>query len=142
MALNVTTQANTNINPESLRGNGIITDLGASTVTQHGHCWSTSQNPTIADTKTTLGTAYQTGHFSSVITNLTAGTTYYFKAYATNSEGTTYGSQVSNTMATAIGRRHIWLDKEYIHYFDRYGLQRKVKGSGVASGDSDIPWPF
>jgi len=140
MALNVTTQANTNINPESLRGNGIITDLGASTVTQHGHCWSTSQNPTTADTKTLKGIAYQTGHFTSELTPLTPGLTYYFKAYATNTEGTAYGSQVSNTMATFIGRRYVWLEDEDFHYFDQFGVERKTQGVGIASDDNMYDW--
>jgi len=136
----VTTQANTDIAPESLTGNGVVTDLGGSTVTQHGHCWSTSQNPTIADTKTLKGIAYQTGHFTSAITPLTPGVTYYFKAYATNSYGTSYGSQVSNTMATAIGRRHWWVEGRDFHWFGQDGVEYIAPGIGVAS--PDIPWPF
>lgn len=136
----VTTQACTDIAPESLTGNGVVTSLGSATVTQHGHCWNTTQNPTTADTKTTLGTAYQTGHFTSAITPLTAGVTYYFKAYATNSWGTAYGSQVSNTMATAIGRRHWWVEGTDFHWFGQDGVEYKASGIGINS--ADIPWPF
>lgn len=137
----VSTQANTDIAPESLTGNGVVTSLGGSTVTQHGHCWATSQNPTIAsDTKTTLGTAYQTGHFTSAITDLLPGTTYYFKAYATNTGGTAYGSQVSNTMATAIGRRYWWVEGREFHWFGKDGVEYIAPGIGVNS--PDIPWPF
>jgi len=136
----VTTQACTNIALESLTGNGMVTDLGSSTVTQHGHCWSTSQNPTTDDDKTTKGAIYQTGHFASAITGLISGATYYFRAYATNSYGTAYGSQVSNTMGTAIGRRHIWIEGKDIHWFGESGTERKKQGVGVASDHSILPW--
>jgi len=92
----VTTQAVTKIGTTTATGNGNITELGSSNPTQHGVCWSTSTNPTIAlDTKTTQGAKDTTGAFTSSITGLSAGTTYYVRAYATNSVGTSYGDQVS-----------------------------------------------
>ena len=61
-------------------------------VSAHGVCWSTSANPTIAlSTKTSDGGAY--GHFSSYITGLTPNTTYFVRAYVTNSSGTIYGNE-------------------------------------------------
>ena len=74
---------------------GNITDDGGATVTARGVCWSTSQNPTIADAHTTDGT--DMGTFTSNITGLTPNTTFYVRAYATNSEGTSYGQEVSFT---------------------------------------------
>ncbi len=75
----------------------IIND-GGSPVTARGICWSTTINPHIAlTTKTTNGNG--TGSFSSSITNLTAATTYYVRAYATNSLGTSYGN---NTLFTTL----------------------------------------
>lgn len=72
---------------------GDITNQGGSAITAKGVCWSTSPNPTIAlPTKTSDGTG--TLPFTSSITNLTANTTYYVKAYATNSAGTAYGNEV------------------------------------------------
>jgi len=62
-----------------------------------GVCWSTSQNPTIANSKTMDGTGV--GVFTSYLTGLTANTTYYVRAYATNSKGTSYGNEVSLTTA-------------------------------------------
>ncbi len=88
----VTTQEVTDIAPETATGNGNITDLGGSAVTQHGHCWSTSPNPTTADHKTELGAKDTTGAFTSDITGLTPETTYHTRAYATNSWDTAYGA--------------------------------------------------
>ena len=72
---------------------GTITSDGGAPVTAHGVCWSTSPNPTIElDSKTMDGTG--NGNFTSSITELTAGTTYHVRAYATNSAGTGYGEDI------------------------------------------------
>ena len=81
---------------------GYVSDDGGATVTARGVCWSTSQNPTISDSHTTDGTG--TGGFTSNITGLDPLTTYYVRAYATNSAGTSYGSQVSFTTTEALAK--------------------------------------
>ncbi len=93
----VTTQAVSSIDQTTATGNGNITDLGYPNPTQHGVCWSTSENPTVSDSKTEEGSASTTGAFTSSITGLTANTTYHVRAYATNSAGTSYGVDVSFT---------------------------------------------
>lgn len=72
---------------------GTITSDGGGSVTARGMCWSTSSNPTLSDRKTTDGEG--TGVFTSSLTGLTGNTTYYGRAYATNSAGTNYGTKVS-----------------------------------------------
>lgn len=57
--------------------------------------WSTGQTPTISDNKTEDGTG--AGWFTSSIADLEPNTTYYLRAYATNSAGTGYGSAMSFT---------------------------------------------
>jgi uncharacterized protein (TIGR02145 family) len=89
----LTTTAVTAITDTTAVSGGNITDDGYVAITVRGICWSTSQNPTIADNKTVSGTG--TGTFSSTITGLKADSTYYIKAYATNSMGTSYGEQIS-----------------------------------------------
>ncbi|GEM_PF-1127369 len=73
-------------------GSKILSD-GGSPITERGVCWSTSPNPTIGDNRTLDGTG--TGSFTSQITGLLPGTTYYIRSYATNSAGITYGSELS-----------------------------------------------
>ncbi|MCX6223788.1 MAG: hypothetical protein NTV01_03410, partial [Bacteroidia bacterium] len=89
----VSTAAVTNITVTNATGGGNVTSDGGATVTARGVCWSTSSNPTTANSKTTDGTG--TGSFTSNLTGLTGNTTYYIRAYATNSVGTSYGNEVS-----------------------------------------------
>ena len=91
----VTTQAVTNIAATTATGNGNITDLGVPDPTQHGVCWNTTGTPTIADSHTQEGAATATGAYTSSMTGLSSSTTYYVRAYATNTAGTAYGNQVS-----------------------------------------------
>ena len=93
----VTTQACTGITSTTATGNGNITALGIPNPTQHGMVWSTSADPTTADSKTTRGAASATGAFTSAITGLTPGTLYHLRAYATNAAGTVYGEDVTCT---------------------------------------------
>jgi hypothetical protein len=72
---------------------GIVSSNGGAVVTARGVCWSTNSNPTIIDNKSSDGTG--SGTFSSFLIGLTANTTYYVRAYATNSIGTAYGNQIS-----------------------------------------------
>lgn len=74
---------------------GNVTQDGGNPVTARGVVWKTSENPTVADNKTTDGSG--TGEFISLLTNLEPGTTYYIRAYATSSAGTSYGAQFSFT---------------------------------------------
>ena len=91
----LTTQSISNITKFTASSGGTISSTGGAAITARGVCWSTSTNPTIANLKTTDGTG--TGSFISNLSSLTAGTTYYVRAYATNSVGTGYGSSVQFT---------------------------------------------
>ena len=91
----VTTAAVSSITLTTATSGGNVTDNGGGAVTAKGVCWSTTTGPTVTGSKTTDGTG--NGAFVSNITGLTAGTTYYLRAYATNSAGTAYGSEVSFT---------------------------------------------
>jgi M6 family metalloprotease-like protein len=88
----LSTTALTSITYNSASSGGNITDDGGASITARGVCWSTTQNPTTSNSKTTDGT--DTGSFSSSITGLSPNTKYYVRAYATNSIGTAYGEQI------------------------------------------------
>lgn len=88
----VKTNGITAITKASATCGGNITSDGGADITARGVCWSTSQNPTISDSKTSDGTG--TGSFSSNMTGLNSNTSYFVRAYATNGEGTAYGEQI------------------------------------------------
>jgi uncharacterized protein (TIGR02145 family) len=75
---------------------GNITADGGGSITVRGVCWATTTNPTTSNSFSSNGTGV--GSFVSNLTGLEQGTTYYVRAYATNSAGTSYGNQfVFNT---------------------------------------------
>jgi uncharacterized protein (TIGR02145 family) len=92
----LTTNTLTAITQTGATTGGNITSDGGSAITARGVVWSTLPTPNISlSTKTTDGTGI--GSFSSSLTNLTPKTTYYVRAYASNSGNTGYGNQISFT---------------------------------------------
>ncbi len=85
----LTTSEATLITQNTAKSGGNITSDNGFEVTARGVCWSTNATPTIADNKTTDGAGI--GKFTSLITGLTANSTYYLRAYASTSAGTAYG---------------------------------------------------
>jgi uncharacterized protein (TIGR02145 family) len=129
---------------------------GGANVTARGVCWSTSVNPTLDDNFTEDGTGI--GTYKSYLTGLLPNTTYYVRAYATNSVGTDYGMQ--NTFTTLesdstvtdfdgnvyqtvqIGDQ-VWMAENLkaIHYADGSSLT-DGKGAGMITGDVTTPYYF
>lgn len=89
----VTTTTASDITATTANSGGSITSDGGLTITARGVCWNTSQNPTITDSKSLNGEG--TGSYASPISGLLPNTTYYLRAFATNSAGTSYGNQIS-----------------------------------------------
>jgi uncharacterized protein (TIGR02145 family) len=89
----ISTSAISNISQTAPVSGGTITYQGISSVTARGICWATTNNPTLANSFTTNGSGV--GTFTSNLTSLIAGVTYYVRAYATNASGTSYGNEVS-----------------------------------------------
>jgi len=100
LAPTLVTSVITTITASSASGGGNITSDGGGVVTARGVCWSTTTNPTIADSKTSNDSGV--GSFISLMTGLTSGTTYYVRAYAINSQGTSYGNQESFTTTLVV----------------------------------------
>jgi hypothetical protein len=134
-----TTEA-TNITGSTATSGGNITDDGGSVITARGVCWSTSQNPTIADFKTT--DAGTTGIYTGNITGLAALTTYYVRAYATNAGGTVYGTQISFTSTLGIGSSYQGGIVYYIFQLNDPGyVEGQVHGLIVSpNGQGSATW--
>jgi uncharacterized protein (TIGR02145 family) len=94
----VTTGTVSNITKTGATITGNLTSLGdgASSVTQHGHCWSSeTTTPVIGDNnKSSLGTTNKTGNYESKLVGLSVNTIYYVRAYATNDAGIAYGDTI------------------------------------------------
>jgi hypothetical protein len=83
------------VTPSTAYVSGEVISDGGDQNTTRGFCYSTTPNPTIQNDTTMNGTGL--GVYSRTLQNLTPLTTYYVRAYATNSLGTTYGNEVSFT---------------------------------------------
>ncbi len=96
----VNTLAISNIQQTSATVSGVINTDNGAYITEKGICYDISDNPTILKSKQANSNS-QIGVFTSNLSNLKGGTTYYTRAYATNSFGTAYGNVVSFTTKEA-----------------------------------------
>jgi Lamin Tail Domain len=96
-APSVTTGAASAITTNTATLAGNIGSIGCSAITAYGVEYSTT-NGFVTGTQVSA-TNLSGGDFSSDVSGLLPSTTYYYKAYATNSGGTTYGVQLSFTTA-------------------------------------------
>ncbi len=93
--ITLTTATISSITSSSAISGGNISYNCGEAVNVSGVCWSTSPNPIATGNHTVDGSP--SGSYPSSITGLTQGTTYFVRAYATNSSGTAYGNEVSFT---------------------------------------------
>lgn len=101
VAPTVTTQSASSVLQSSATLNGNITNTGGANATVRGFAWGTNANLSGGDTATTTenGT-FGTGAFTNSSLTLVCNTTYYSRAYATNSGGTSYGA-ISSSFTTS-----------------------------------------
>ena len=130
---------------------GQVTDIGSATVTAYGHCWSESSNPDVNDDHTDFGSTNSSVNIISQISNLKAGTTYHYRAYATNQYGTSYGSDLTFTteeaQSTHIKTFFYTGDGVAGRRFDFPGINLSTSGDGFLivrklSGSSGNNWMF
>lgn len=99
----------------------ILSDLPSITV--HGFCWDTARLPTIAFlTKTVYGPPFYPSVWSQ-LSSLLPKTTYYIRAYATNTFGTAYSNEYSFTT-----------DSLKIPSVGTYALAGNIDALGVVDG--------
>ncbi|HOY42315.1 MAG TPA: hypothetical protein PLX60_10650 [Chitinophagales bacterium] len=121
----VTTSSATLITSTTASLQGNVTNDGGEIILTRGLCLSTTPNPTI--TNLLMTTSGYLGTYNFNANNLTAGTLYYLRAFATNANGTSYGNQVSfNTLNTCFQQE----DK----LFGYYGADiNYLSGGGIDS---------
>ena len=86
----LTSAAASNITETSAEVGGNISDNGGAAVTERGIVWGLNPDPTVMDNKVPLGLSI--GSFSTTLSGLEQNTTYYFRAFAVNSAGISYGN--------------------------------------------------
>lgn len=127
----LTTSQPVALSPTTAYGGGTISSEGAAPVTQRGVCWSTFPNPTLANNYTIDGSGL--GTFNSSVFPLLPSTTYYIRAYATNSFGTAYGNSFSIATSNPSGVGSIpTVTTSNVNYTD--GLTAICGGNITADG--------
>lgn len=142
-APSVTSDSVISISTNSAIAKGIIINIGSSPVTQYGHVWSSVNNvPTINDSKSQLGTANAATNFNSQLIGLTASTTYFVRAYATNNTGTSYGTVITfttgantNALPTVTTDSIVQIDYNLnpLNSADLYGTIRDTGSSNITN---------
>lgn len=115
---------------------GSVTYGGGTTILSKGICWATHSVPTVNDFKSDEGTGL--GNYTSMLTGLLPSTIYYCRSYAINSEGVTYGKEIS--FKTVVSELYIGL--EYKGGIIFYINPMKDGGLLVSKDDLSSAYPW
>lgn len=111
----VTTHEIINITDSTAECGGSISSDGGSDIKAKGVCWDTISNPTLENTFTNEGEGKNP--FASYLKNLKPKTTYYVRAYATNTLETGYGDVVHFTTLGSKPKITISSTIDFSYYF-------------------------
>lgn len=104
---------------------GSINDYQGSPIIERGVCYNTTPNPTISNNKILMGAGQ--GTFSDTIRNLTPNTTYFARAFRTNSSGTEYGNEITLRTFSSARLRRIYKEGDPLAYSEyTYNNQGKL----------------
>jgi sugar lactone lactonase YvrE len=90
------------ITKDSATISGIVSTDGGAAITERGMIYSVSNSTPTVDSGIKTAISGTTGIMSTPLTGLTANTTYYFRAYAINSNGTSYGNVLTFKTLTSV----------------------------------------
>jgi PKD repeat protein len=138
--LNITTTDILLVTSNSFNSGGKIINDGGSPITARGVCWSTNENPTIMDYKTSDGTG--PGSFTSSISGLTPDVKYYVRAYATNDIGTMYGNQLTTKTTAPLATTDFGVDSTTLFINDTAQFINLWKNVENVVDTPDFKWYF
>lgn len=78
----------------SATSGGIIFNDGGAAITSRGVVWSSNPDPSLSNNEGISDDGQGAGDYASQLDGLSPETTYYIRAYASNSKGTAYGETV------------------------------------------------
>ncbi len=133
----VTTLSMSKIDSTSAFCGGDVLSSGGLPITDRGLCWSKFPEPTIVDDKESAGSGL--GPFSIQMKGLEPITTYYYRSYAVNDEGISYGKEFSFKTIESVLYIGMFYKGGIIFYLDNY------KKGGLIISDNDVvaggaPW--
>jgi hypothetical protein len=130
----VTTNPVTNVLAYTATLNGFTIYETPQGPTTKGFCYSLTPNPTTQSTVVNLGSG--NGVLEANLSGLTPSTTYYVRAFATNSNGTQYGTEESFTTCVTpsftIGQSHAGGRIFYVDCTGEHGLVVAANASNTA----------
>lgn len=122
----VSTDAISNISVTGACGGGNVTNAGNTAVTARGLVWGLTANPTISSYVGISSNGTGTGTFTYCPSSLMAGTTYHVRAYATNTAGTSYGSDVSFVTSNYVSHAVVTVITNNTSYSGNYSRYPKI----------------
>jgi len=126
------TKTATKITNYNAASGGTIINNGTTSILSRGICFSKTVLPTIADQHTSDGNG--TGDFNSILNGLDEGTRYYLRSFATTSNITLYGDQLSITTPNSVsdieGNKY-----NVITIGNQYWMQENLKVSTYRNGN-------
>ena len=139
----VTTNDVTGITNTTATSGGVITSDGGGEILAKGVVWSMRSNPTVESSNLT-NEGKGSDAFTSSLTDLRSGFTYYVRAYATNVIGTVYGEEKQFTTIGEIQSTPLESSNSFIiSYSGVYSFQTVKGNSSESVGDvasAEVLW--
>ena len=137
----ITTNSVTTIDKTSAVSGGNISSDGGSAITARGIVWNKTGNPIVGTDSIRTDASSTTGSYTLNLGNLNSGITYYVRAYAINTIGTSYGNQLTFTtlpVLDTIGNQYTTITINGEEWF-----RENLKTNRYANGDTieNVPTP-